>query len=65
MEISVPAIISDELFAAVQQRREANKLQKGRQRKHEYSLGGMMECGHCHNNMSGVAKVDKGCVHRY
>jgi site-specific DNA recombinase len=37
----------------------------GHHRKHEYTLGSMLECGHCHIAMSGMAKVDKGRTHRY
>ena len=65
MEISVPAIISEELFAAAQKRKETNKIQKGRQRKHEYTLGGMVRCGHCHSTAAGMTKYDRGRPYAY
>jgi site-specific DNA recombinase len=65
MMIPVPAIISDELFEAVQQRREANKRQLGHQRKHEYTLGGMVRCGECGNGMSGMTRTHKSGSYAY
>lgn len=65
MEITVPAIITEELFAAAQKRKTANKIQKGRQRKHEYTLGGMVRCGHCHSTASGMTKYDRGRAYAY
>lgn len=59
VEIRVPAIIPDELFQAVQHRREANKRQMGHQRKHQYTLGGMIRCGRCGNGMAGITRVLK------
>ena len=63
--VEVPAIIDDELFNKVQALRERNKRQKGKQRKHFYLLGGMITCGHCGVNVSGVTKVDKGRCYGY
>jgi len=63
--VSVPAIVSQELFDVVQDRRKRNKLEKGRQRRYEYALGGMLQCGHCRNNMSGMTKTHKGVEYRY
>jgi site-specific DNA recombinase len=61
MGIAVPAIISDAAFEAARQRKEANKVQKGRQRSHQYALGGMLTCGRCGSAMSGIARG----VYRY
>ena len=59
IKVDVPSIIDDSLFNKVQARRENNKRQKGRQRKYFYLLGGMVTCGHCGLNVSGVSKVHK------
>lgn len=63
--IPVPAIISTDLFEAVQQRRELNRRQLGHQRKHDYTLGGMVRCGECGNGMSGVTRTHKGGSYSY
>jgi site-specific DNA recombinase len=65
MHVAVPVIIPDHLFEFVQQRKEANKLQKGHQRKHEYALGGMVQCGRCHHNMTGVTRTDQKKEYAY
>ena len=65
MEIAVPPIVSEELFAAAQHRKDVNKVQMGRQRKNEYALGGMVTCGHCGNSVSGGTKVVKGYRYQY
>lgn len=57
IEIKVPAIIAQETFAAVQQRRIANKTQMGRQRRNFYALGGMIRCGLCGNAVTGVTRT--------
>lgn len=59
IQVSVPAIISEDLFEAVQRRRESNKRQRGHQRKYEYALGGMAQCGRCGTYMSGTTKTYK------
>jgi site-specific DNA recombinase len=54
IEITVPAIIEEELFQQVQQRLELNKVLSRRNRKREYLLnGGRFRCGRCGRVMSG------------
>jgi site-specific DNA recombinase len=49
IEIPVPAIISEELFAAVQEQLEENrKHARARRRGAAYLLQGLTVCGHCH-----------------
>ena len=55
--VEVPAIVSEDLFNKVQTRRDRNKRQKRKHKKHLYILGGMITCGHCGLNVSGVTKV--------
>jgi site-specific DNA recombinase len=62
LEVEVPAIISEELFAVAQQRRTVNKVQLGRQRCYEYALGGMLRCGH---NMVDFTRVRNGKEYAY
>lgn len=63
--IEVPAIIDEELFELVQRRRDENKQLKGKQHKHFYMLGGMLECGRCGNSMLGKTKVYKNQRYTY
>lgn len=61
--VNVPAIISPELWAAVQQRREANRQRVAqRTRKYEYLVAGRGRCGNCGLAMHSqpVTKVRKG-----
>lgn len=57
--VSVPEIVSKELFESVQQQLEDNKRLRGKQHKHFYVLGGMIVCGHCGNNYAGITRVHK------
>lgn len=64
--VEVPAIISEEMFAVAQQRREANKVQMGHQRHNFYALGGMIRCGLCGNAVTGLTRTygDKPYIYR-
>ena len=59
IEIAVPAIISEELFLAVQQQLDENrKRARQRRRGAAYLLQGLAVCGHCHYAYYGK-KVSK------
>jgi site-specific DNA recombinase len=55
--VKVPAIIEEDLFLLVQRRREQNKRVMGKNHRHQYLLGGLMDCGLCGNAVSGMTKV--------
>src|SRR5919109_1421838 len=56
IEIRIPAIIEDAVFAAAQQQLEDNRARARRHRKREYLLtGGRLRCGQCGRTMSGYA----------
>jgi site-specific DNA recombinase len=58
--IQVPAIITEELFLAVQQKIAQNKALSKRNRKHEYLfLAGRLRCGRCGRGMSGYSAHDR------
>jgi site-specific DNA recombinase len=65
MMIPVPAIVTEELFEAVQERREVNKRLLGHQHKHEYTLGGMIRCGECGNGVTGKTGMHKNGTYAY
>jgi site-specific DNA recombinase len=54
--IPIPALISQEVFDAVQQKLAHNKAMSRRNRKHEYLfLGGRLRCGRCGASMRGYS----------
>lgn len=53
IEVSVPAIISKEVFDAASHIRDENKRLKGKQKKNFYLLGGMLRCGECGHSVTG------------
>jgi hypothetical protein len=58
--MQVPAIITEELFLAVQQKIAQNKALSKRNRKHEYLfLAGRLRCGRCGRGMSGYSAHDR------
>ena len=57
--VAVPPIVSEKIFKAAQEHRQANK-RRGKQRKNIYALGGRLKCGHCLNRMSGITRKDRG-----
>lgn len=59
LEAAIPAVVSEELFAAVQLRREANKREQGRQRRRDYALAGMLTCAHCGKAVVGIARQER------
>ena len=62
IEVSVPAIISDEVFQAVQAQLVRNKALAQRNRKYEYLfLGGRLRCGQCGRAMTGEAPHGTRC----
>jgi hypothetical protein len=53
-------MVEEALFAVVKERRQLNKVQMGGRHKHEYSLSGMLTCGHCHDiGMTGISRHEK------
>ena len=65
IEVCVPEIVPTADFETAQVRRRDNKRQMGHHRKYDYLLGGMLKCGHCGNNMSGMTKIHKGIGYGY
>ena len=62
IEIPVPALISEELFLAVQHQLDENrKYARARRRGAAYLLQGLVVCGHCHYAYYGK-KVSKAAV---
>lgn len=55
--IRVPAIIDQEVFDRAQRQAEVNKRLKGKQHKRFYALGGMIRCGVCGRNVTGIGRV--------
>lgn len=61
VEDSIPAIISKELFEAVQQKKEANRKRPGAfAAKHQYFLTGYINCGECGAAMQGKTSTNRG-----
>jgi site-specific DNA recombinase len=59
LEISVPAIISREVFEAAQQQSQRNTRFSPRNRKHEYLfVGGRLRCGRCGASMTAYSSKD-------
>lgn len=65
LQIEVPAILDERLFNAAKTIRDRNKRVKGKQKNNFYLLGGMLTCGHCGNNVSGMTKFHKGIGYGY
>jgi site-specific DNA recombinase len=62
IEIPVPALVSEELFVAVQEQLDENrKYARQRRRGAAYLLQGLTVCGHCHYAYYGK-KVSKAAV---
>jgi site-specific DNA recombinase len=58
--VQVPAIISDEVFQATQQKIDRNKVLSRRNRKYEYLfLAGRLRCGRCGAAMSGYSSHER------
>jgi site-specific DNA recombinase len=54
IEVSIPAIIDDATFQAIQRQLATNKASSRRNRKYDYLLtGGRLRCGRCGRAMSG------------
>ena len=66
-ENGIPAIITKEVFYAVQERLEKKKSAKGRKRDNaDYLLTGKLYCGHCKSFMVGISGTSKtGDLHYY
>jgi site-specific DNA recombinase len=65
IEIAVPVILEESIFNAAKIIRDNNKRVKGKQHKNFYLLGGMLSCGHCGNNVSGMTKHQNGVGYGY
>jgi site-specific DNA recombinase len=65
LSVTVPAIVSPEVFEAAQRRREKNKSQLGHQRKNFYALGGMVKCARCNYSMTGLTNKVNGQSYAY
>ena len=57
IEVSVPAIVSPDVWQAAQHYRKANKKNAWRNKKYEYLLAGRVRCGTCGAAMRGVTSV--------
>jgi site-specific DNA recombinase len=55
INVSVPAIIDDDTWLKVQERREQNKKEAAAHRKSTYLLSRRMRCGHCGASFNGEA----------
>ena len=66
-EGGVPAIVSKEVFYAVQQKLTTKKNPQGRPRANaDYLLTGKLKCGHCNSFMVGISGTGKhGELHYY
>lgn len=66
-EGGVPAIITKEVFAAVQEKLRTKKNPQGRHRENgDYLLTGKLYCGHCGSFMVGSSGTSKGgALHYY
>ena len=56
---ATPAIVTDDLFDAVQARLADPERRRAAQRKHDYPLGGVVRCGHCESAMVGQTAAGK------
>lgn len=56
--VEVPAILTEDIFQKAQKRLVENKKRMGKRRKHFYALGGMLQCGHCKNGMTGLTRPE-------
>ncbi|MBI1879323.1 MAG: recombinase family protein [Chloroflexi bacterium] len=64
--VSVPAIVSREIWEAAQERLEQNKVNSKRNRKAgRYLLATRVTCGVCHYKMVGVTTQDRGKMYTY
>jgi site-specific DNA recombinase len=54
IEVSVPAIVSEEIWQRAQERLEENKRLSKRNAKYEYLVGRRVSCGHCGTPMAGT-----------
>lgn len=66
-EDGIPAIITKEMFYAVQERLKTKKNPQGRKREcADYLLTGKLHCGHCKSFMVGISGTGKhGELHYY
>ena len=56
--VEVPSILTEEIFQKAQKLLASNKKRMGKRRKHFYALGGMLQCGHCKNGMTGLTRPE-------
>ena len=56
---ATPAIVPEPLFEAVQTRLLDPERRRAAKRKHDYPLGGVVRCGHCHSAMVGQMSMGK------
>lgn len=63
--VPVPAIVSDEQFAQVQERLVSNRREARRSTTHEYLLRGLLNCGHCALRCTGQARSVGTTTYRY
>jgi site-specific DNA recombinase len=54
IEVSVPAIVSEEIWQRAQERLEENKRLLTRKPKYKYLIGRRVSCGHCGTAMAGT-----------
>lgn len=61
-----PAIVSNQLFEAVQARLKQNRVRPGKNKSIDYLLSGKAFCGHCGKNLNGTCGTGKlGTIYHY
>jgi site-specific DNA recombinase len=60
IHVSVPAIVDEETWQLVQERREYNKKEAAAHKKSAYLLSGRMRCGRCGTSFNGEANNANG-----
>ena len=60
IHVNVPAIVDEETWQLVQERREFNKKEATAHRKSLYLLSGRMRCGRCGTSFNGEANAANG-----
>jgi site-specific DNA recombinase len=63
--LSVPPIVSMDVWETVQAKLERNRHGVSRHRKYQYLLSGRLVCGHCGCRLSGSGSTQRGRVYRY
>lgn len=65
ISVPVPALVSEEQFAVVQERLATNQQAARRSTKHPYLLRGLVSCGVCRLSCAGRQRYGEGSPYRY